>query len=85
MEHVEVKLGTPHALKKSGDDFIVFSRIAAQILKISVPRNPIVAHMMKRKAGSHRKTNKQLRKQLNKLVREPFVSVLGMFTKGPVA
>jgi hypothetical protein len=40
---------------------------------------------MKRKAGSHRKTNKQMRQKLNKLSREPFLSVLDMFRKGPVA
>ena len=44
------------------------------------PRNPLVALALKRKAGSHRKTNKQLRKQLNKLTREPFNNTLEMFS-----
>ena len=40
------------------------------------PRNPLVALALKRKAGSHRKTNKQLRQKLNKLTREPFNNTL---------
>jgi len=38
-------------------------------------RNPYVVLALNRKAGSHRKTNKQIRKQLNKLCYEPYLTI----------
>ena len=37
-----------------------------QVKKLLVPRNQLVALALFRKAGSHRKTNKQMRGKLNR-------------------